>query len=107
SLFVDGRLFPNTELGHIQIRGKDAERRASDAARQHKDLSWEAWADKFNEYLQEIERLLYPDLIIIGGGASKEYNRFAGAIKIHAQIVPAQLLNNAGIVGAALAAERE
>ena len=107
SLFVDGRLFPNTELGHIQIRGKDAERRASDAARQHKDLSWEAWADKFNEYLQEIERLLYPDLIIIGVGASKEYNRFAVAIKIHAQIVPAQLLNNAGIVGAALAAERE
>jgi polyphosphate glucokinase len=105
ALFVDGHLFPNTELGHIQIRGKDAERRASDAARVRKELSWEAWADRFNEYLQEIERLLYPNLIIVGGGASKEFNRFAGAIKVHAQVVPAQLLNNAGIVGAALGAE--
>ena len=106
ALFVDGHLVPNTELGHIEIRGKDAERRASDAARQRKNLTWEAWADKFNEYLQHIERLFYPDLVIIGGGASKEFSRYASAINIRAQVVPAQLLNNAGIVGAALAADK-
>ncbi len=105
AVFVDGHLFPNTELGHIEIRGKDAERRASDAARQRKQLTWEAWAERFNEYLQAIERLLYPDLFIIGGGASKEFARFSGVIKLNAEVIPAQLLNNAGIVGAALAGE--
>jgi polyphosphate glucokinase len=102
ALFLDGKLVPNTELGHLEIRGKDAERRASDAARQRKDLSWGRWAKRFNEYLNTVERLFYPDLIIIGGGASKYYDRFSNHISVRAQILPAKLRNNAGIVGAAI-----
>lgn len=103
ALFTNGELLPNTELGHIEIRGKDAERRASEAAKIRKNLSWEEWADRLNEYFGHIEALLWPDLIIIGGGASKHYERFAPLLTINAQITPARLLNEAGIVGAALA----
>jgi polyphosphate glucokinase len=105
AIFVDGRLLPNTEFGHLMIRGKDAEKRASDAARQEKKMSWVAWANRLNEYLQMMEALIGPDLIILGGGVSKEYDRFSGYLNLHADVVPAQLLNQAGIVGAALAAE--
>jgi polyphosphate glucokinase len=104
AIFVDGHLLPNTELGHIEIRGKDAERRASDATRQNKELSWRAWGERLNEYLQTMERLIWPDLIIIGGGVSKDYPRFFPYLETQARITPARLLNNAGIVGAALAA---
>jgi len=103
AIFIDGRLLPNTEFGHLQIRGKDAEKRASDAARQAKELSWVNWASRLNEYLQIMEALLSPDLIILGGGVSKEFERFAGYLNLRADVVPAQLLNQAGIVGAALA----
>ncbi len=105
AVFVEGRLLPNTEFGHIQIRGRDAERRASDAAKQRKDLSWKAWGKRFNEYLQTMERLIWPDLIIVGGGASKDFERFSPLLKVNAKVVPATLLNMAGIIGAALAAE--
>lgn|SRR5574341_184466 len=104
ALFVDGKLVPNTELGHLVLRGKDAERRASDRARQDKDLSWKRWAKRLNEYLGYLEALLFPDLIIIGGGVSKEHAKFLPRIKTRAKIMPAQLLNEAGIIGAALAA---
>ena len=104
AVFVDGHLLPNTELGHIEIRGKDAERRASDAARQRKDLSWEQWGARLNEYFQTIERLMWPDVVILGGGASKDFDLFAGYIKLHCELIPAKLLNTAGIVGAALSA---
>lgn len=105
AIFVDGHLLPNTEFGHLMIRGKDAEKRASDAARQVKHLSWVAWANRLNEYLQGMEALMSPDLIILGGGVSKEFERFSGYLNLRADVVQAQLLNQAGIVGAALAAE--
>lgn len=102
AVFVDGKLVPNTELGHIEIRGKDAERRASDAARQRKDLSWEKWGERFNEYLNTMERLFWPDLFVLGGGTSKLFHKFSPYLKLKTDVVPAQLLNQAGIVGAAL-----
>jgi polyphosphate glucokinase len=105
ALFVDGRLIPNTELGHMEIRGKDAEHRASDAVRIERELSWRKWALRVDEYLHLIEKALFPDLIIIGGGASKNANKFIPRLTINAPVVPAELLNEAGIVGAALAVE--
>ena len=105
SLFVDGRLVPNLELGHLIMRGKEAESRASDRARRVKNLSWKQWAKRVNEYLLYLEALLFPDLIIIGGGASKDHEKFLHRLKTRAKVVPAQLLNEAGIIGAALAAK--
>jgi polyphosphate glucokinase len=104
ALFVDGRLVPNTELGHLEMRGKDAELRASDRARQKKNLSWTKWAKRVDEYLTMLERLFSPDLFIIGGGVSKKARAFLPHLNVRARIVPAKLLNDAGIVGAALAA---
>jgi polyphosphate glucokinase len=104
ALFIDGRLLPNTELGHLEIRGKDAERRASDAARQRRRLSWEKWALLLDEYLLTLERLFCPDLIILGGGVSKKHERFLPLLTVRTEVVPAQLLNEAGMVGAALTA---
>jgi polyphosphate glucokinase len=103
AIFTNGHLLPNTEFGHLTIRDKDAEKRASDAARQSKDLSWEKWSQRLNEYFAEIEKLFWPDLIIIGGGVSKESKKFFPYLHTQAKVVPAKLLNNAGIVGAALA----
>jgi polyphosphate glucokinase len=105
ALFVDGRLVPNTELGHIEIRGKDAERRASDAARQRKDMTWKEWGGKFNEYLTHMERLFWPDLFILGGGVSKQADKFLPYLKLRTEVMTARLLNQAGIIGAALYAE--
>ena len=105
ALFVDGKLVPNTELGHLVLRGKDAECRASDRARRDQGLSWKQWARRVREYLGYLEDLLFPDLIIIGGGVSKEHAKFLHRLKTRAKVVPAQLLNEAGIIGAALAAK--
>jgi len=102
AVFVNGQLLPNTEFGHIQIRGKDAERRASDAARQRKKLSWEQWAGRFEEYLQTMCALISPDVIILGGGVSRKMDRFMPQIKLDVQVIPAALENEAGIVGAAM-----
>ena len=104
ALFMNGILFPNTELGHLEIQGKEAEKRASDRTRQEKDLSWEKWSERVNEYLERVEFLFSPDLLIVGGGVSKKHEHFLPLLKTRAQIVPAQLLNNAGLVGAALSA---
>ena len=99
---------PNTELGHIEVRGKDAEHRASDSARKGEDLSWQQYAQRLDEYLHKIEDLLWPDLIVIGGGISKNSDKFIPKLKLNAEVVPAKLLNTAGIVGAAwLAADRQ
>ena len=103
SLFVEGRLVPNTELGHIEIRGKDAEYRASDGARKRDDLSWREYAERLDEYLHRIEDLLWPDLIVIGGGISKKADKFLPHLTARTRVVPAQMLNEAGIAGAALA----
>jgi len=104
AIFTEGVLLPNTELGHLQIRGKDAEKRASDAVRQQKNLSWEEWGKRLNEYFMTLEQLFWPDLVIVGGGICKEHEKFFPYLTIEAEIVPARFLNLAGIVGAALAA---
>jgi polyphosphate glucokinase len=105
ALLMDGKLVPNFELGHLEIRGKDAEKRASDLARAQKDLSWAKWAKRVNEFLARLELYFSPDLFVIGGGVSKNYAKFGGYLQAErAKIVPAQLLNEAGIVGAAMAA---
>lgn len=104
AIFVNGHLMPNTELGHIELRGKIAEARASDRIRQEKELSWEKWGERVNEYLQYLEFLFSPDLFIFGGGVSKKHEKFFQYLSTRASVVPAALLNDAGIVGAALAA---
>jgi len=103
ALFTQGVLLPNTEFGHIEIRGKDAEKRASEHAREEKDLSWDKWAELLDEYLLRMEALLCPELIIIGGGISKKSDKFLPRITgLRAPVIPAELLNDAGIVGAAI-----
>ena len=104
SLFIDRHLVPNTEFGHLVIRGKAAELRTSDRARQLKGYSWKRWAKRLSEHLQYLEFLVSPDLFIIGGGVSKRSEEFIPLIKCKTRIVPAQLRNRAGIVGAAVAA---
>ncbi|HZQ86365.1 MAG TPA: ROK family protein [Acidimicrobiales bacterium] len=104
AVFNDGVLLPNTELGHIQMDSQDAEELASGRAREEDDLSWKAWGKRVSEYLHNLEDLLWPDLFIIGGGVSKKADKFLGYVDIRTPVVPATLLNNAGIVGAALVA---
>ena len=104
ALFIDGTLVPNTEFGHLELDGKDAEHRASARARQHDDLSWKQWAKRVQHYLKHVEKLFSPDLFIVGGGVSKKYEHWLPHIHIDAEILPAEMANNAGIVGAALAA---
>ncbi|HET6481906.1 MAG TPA: ROK family protein [Actinoplanes sp.] len=105
ALFLDGTLIPNTEFGHLELDGRDAELRASDRARETEDLSWEKWAGRVRGYLRHVEMLLSPRLFIIGGGVSKKADRFLPLIDIRTPMVPAMLLNNAGIIGAAQTAE--
>ncbi|WP_067485383.1 polyphosphate--glucose phosphotransferase [Actinomadura hibisca] len=106
ALFTDGVLLPNTEFGHLEIRGKDAEHRASAKAREDHDLSWEKWAERLSEYLVRLEALISPSLFIVGGGVSKKADKFLPLIEgVRASIVPAALVNHAGIVGAAMAAD--
>ena len=104
SIFVKGVLLPNTEFGHLAIRGKSAEWRTSDRARQVNEYSWKKWGKHLSEHLRYIEFLITPDLFIIGGGVSKKFETFARYLKCDTAIVPAQLRNRAGIIGAALAA---
>lgn len=105
ALLRQGVLVPNTEFGHIEIRGKDAEHRASERAKEEHDLSWEKWAERVDEYLEHMERLTAPDLIIIGGGVSRKSDKFLHLLTgLRATVAPATLHNDAGIVGAALAA---
>jgi len=103
-LFVDGRLVPNTELGHIEIDGLDAEARAAASARKRDDLSWEQWAARVNRYLVEIVKLFSPELIIFGGGASKRADNWVRYLDVDSELAVASMANNAGIVGAALIA---
>jgi polyphosphate glucokinase len=105
ALFVDGVLVPNTEFGHIEIRGKDAEKRASERGKTDHGWGWKDWTERVSEYLQHIEALLSPGLIIVGGGISKESEKWVPLLTgVQAKIVPAALHNDAGIVGAAMAA---
>ncbi|MEU3054689.1 polyphosphate--glucose phosphotransferase [Streptomyces griseus] len=105
AVFTDGRLVPNTELGHLELHGHDAEKHASTKAKEDEDLSWQHWAHRVQKYLLHVEMLFSPELFIIGGGVSRKAEKFLPLIeKVRAEIVPAQLQNNAGIVGAAMAA---
>ena len=103
SLFSKRCLVPNTELGHLTLHEMVAEHYASDAVRKQKELSWKKWSRRFNDYIAEVERLFWPDLIIIGGGVSKKQYKFFHYLESKTKIVAAQLQNNAGIIGAALA----
>ena len=104
ALFVDGHLVPNTEFGHIQVDGEDGERRASAAARERDDLDYPKWAKRVDRYLDVLEAGVWPDLIIVGGGVSKKAHKWVPLLSTRTPVVPAELLNDAGIVGAALAA---
>ena len=103
-MFNDGRLVPNTELGHMEIRGRDAEKRSASAAKIRRGLSWRAWAQDLDEHLLAIERLFSPKLIILGGGVSKSAEKFVPRLTVRVPVVAAELRNDAGIVGAAMAA---
>ena len=104
AIFTDGYLLPNTEFGHLEIEGMDAEMWTSDAARKREKLSWKKWAHRLDVYFQTMERLISPDLIILGGGVSKKHEKYIHLLNLQAEVIPAQLLNEAGIVGAALGA---
>ena len=105
AIFVSGHLLPNTELGHIEIEGRDAEEWAAEVVRKQQKLSWKEWGRQVDKYLKTMEQLIWPDLIIIGGGASKKHEKFFPNLTVQTKVVPAEMLNEAGIVGAALAAE--
>jgi len=110
AIFLNGKLLPNTEFGHLQIRGKDAEQRASERVREEKDLSWKKWSGHLSEFLCELEKLFSPDLFIIGGGVSKKSDKFLTYLKTKTEVIilPAQMRNEAGIIGAAwVAAHKE
>jgi polyphosphate glucokinase len=102
ALFLDGRLLPNTELGHIELDGADAEPTTSAAAKDREQLSWEEWTPRVDRYLRTLERLLAPDLIVIGGGVSEDSDEWFHLLTTRAPLERARLGNNAGIVGAAL-----
>lgn len=108
ALLYDGTLIPNAELGHLEIDGHDAEKRAASSIKEQEGLSWETWAERLQVYFSRVEDLLWPDLIVVGGGVSKKADKFLPLLHLRAPIVAAQLMNSAGIVGAArLAHERQ
>jgi polyphosphate glucokinase len=107
ALFINGHLVPNTELGHLRLHGRDAEKWAAESVRESKDLSWKKWSRRVDQYLHLLQRYFWPDLIIVGGGVSKKAAKFLPRLTLPVRVVPAKLLNEAGIIGAALAFEHE
>lgn len=103
ALFVDGHLVPNTELGHIEMNGIDAEKLAATVIRERENLSWDVWGDRVNRYLKYMEKLFSPDCIIIGGGVSESPEKFFPFLNLKIEILPAKMGNDAGIIGAGLA----
>ena len=106
ALLVDGRLVPNTELGHLSLHGGDAEHYAAESVRETQALSWEDWAARVNEYLHLVEDLFWPDRFVLGGGVSKQADKFIPLLEVRTPVVPAELRNKAGMVGAAEVARR-
>jgi polyphosphate glucokinase len=104
ALLMDGVLVPNTELGHLELDGYDAERRAAASVRDEHGMSYKKWAQRVNHYMQHVERLFTPDLFVVGGGVSKNSDKWVPLLELNTPVVAAQLLNEAGIVGAAIAA---
>lgn len=107
ALFVNGHLVPNTELGHIELHGREAEKWAAASVREAKNLSWKRWARRVDAYLRRMHRYFWPDLFIIGGGVSRKHEKFLPRLTVPVPVVPATLGNDAGIIGAALAYEHE
>lgn len=101
-IFIDKHLVPNLELGHLEFKGKTIERYSADSVRKRKDLSWKEWGTRFNKALDYYDKMFNPNLFIIGGGVSKKMDRFEDCIKLDTPVVPAEMQNNAGIIGAAL-----
>lgn len=106
AMLVDGVLVPNTELGHLELDGHDAESRAASSAREREELSWQEWAERLTRYYRHVEDLFWPDLFVVGGGVSKQADSFLPLLDIRTPIVPAKLKNKAGIIGAAYLAAR-
>ncbi len=102
ALFINGRLVPNTEFGHMQMHGDIAEAYASNKTRKEEDLDWETWGQRFNEYLAYLNRIINPDLVLLGGGASKKFDKYEEYLDTDFPVKPAQLRNNAGTIGAAV-----
>lgn len=103
ALFIDGRIVPNTELGHLYLaNGREGEAYASSKVREDAGMSWRDWGLRVNVYLGELQRLFWPELIILGGGASKSFDKFAETITVPTRVLPARLLNHAGLMGAAM-----
>jgi polyphosphate glucokinase len=101
ALLHDGKLIPNSELGHLEIDGHDAEDRAAQSAKEREDLSYAQWAKRLQRYYSHVENLFWPDLFVVGGGISKSADKFLPLLDLRTPIIPAKLRNNAGIVGAA------
>jgi polyphosphate glucokinase len=104
AVFLDGKLVPNTEFGHLQVDGHDAESRAAASVKEDKGLSWEEWTPRVTRYINVLEDLIWPDLVIAGGGVSKKAHKWLPLLKVRTEVVAAALKNDAGIVGAAWAA---
>lgn len=104
ALFHNQQLVPNTELGHLPMHGMAAEDYAANSIRKKNAMSWEDWGGRVNEYLQLVEALFWPDIVIIGGGVSKSFSEFKPYLHLDTEVVPAKSRNHAGIIGAALAA---
>jgi polyphosphate glucokinase len=107
ALFINGHLVPNTELGHMEVGGKEAEKWAAESVRVAKGLSWKKWAKRVDTYLLALHRYFWPNLFVIGGGVSKKQEKFLPRLTVPTRVVPARLRNDAGIIGAALAFEHE
>jgi polyphosphate glucokinase len=107
ALFINGHLVPNTELGHLELRGVDAEQCASARVRKEEDLSWKKWSRRVDAYLHLMQRYFWPDLFIVGGGISRKWRKFVPRLTLSTPVVAAKLRNDAGIIGAALAYEHE
>ncbi|MGL5828859.1 MAG: polyphosphate--glucose phosphotransferase [Angustibacter sp.] len=102
ALLLDGRLIPNSEFGHLELSGRAAELYASSAARENEELSWPQWAERLEQYFTKLENLLWPQLLVVGGGVSRKAEKFLPLITLRTAVVPAELLNQAGLIGAAL-----
>ena len=106
AVFLDGKLVPNTEFGHLEVDGHDAESKAAASVKDDEELSWEDWAARVSRYINSLENVLWPDLIIAGGGVSKKADKWLPLLDVRTKVVAAELRNDAGIVGAAVAASR-
>jgi polyphosphate glucokinase len=104
ALLIDGALVPNTELGHLELDGHDAETRAAASVRDEAKMSYRKWAKRVNDYMSHVEALFTPDLFVVGGGVSKDADKWVPLLELNTPVKPAELLNDAGIVGAAIAA---